>query len=333
MSEAELHMLRPVSTAASATRPHAASCGAACRSASSGARPTARFCFIPTRPSSPRSAPSSRASPRPARPAACGCGSAIKACKLPLQMQRARRDPLGRGELPRHPPGTDAIPSMRAPTSMARRAREMTLDAAGVRQKRIRQLPRDQWQVLIKEHHPGYIDWQTYEANQQRIAKNTRPGPHKAGGAVREGSALLQGLASCGHCGRRLRTHYTRPQLDARLSLLRRASRRGARQLLPQHRRRADRRGRGARIHCSARAGEARCHAGRCRAARDATARPRSSTGGSASSERATRQAAPSAAIAPSIPTTGSSPVASSVHGRRASTRSRRKGGACAPRA
>jgi DNA invertase Pin-like site-specific DNA recombinase/predicted DNA-binding transcriptional regulator AlpA len=86
---------------------------------------------------------------------------------------------------------------------------EVTLDAAGERRKRIRQLPREEWQVLIKEHHAGYIDWQTYEANQQRIAKNTRPGAHKVGGAVREGSALLQGLASCGHCGRRLRTHYT----------------------------------------------------------------------------------------------------------------------------
>jgi DNA invertase Pin-like site-specific DNA recombinase len=86
---------------------------------------------------------------------------------------------------------------------------ELTLDAAGARKKRIRHLPRDEWQVLIKEHHQGYIDWQTYEANQQRIAKNTRPGPHKVGGAVREGGALLQGLASCGHCGRRLRTHYS----------------------------------------------------------------------------------------------------------------------------
>src|SRR6476620_6779992 len=85
---------------------------------------------------------------------------------------------------------------------------EITLDASGVRRKRIRLLPRDHWQVLIKEHHEGFIDWQTYEANQQRIARNTRPGPHKAGGAVREGNALLQGLASCGHCGRRLRTHY-----------------------------------------------------------------------------------------------------------------------------
>jgi len=62
--------------------------------------------------------------------------------------------------------------------------------------------------VLIPNHHPGFIDWQTYEANQERIARNTRPGPHQAGGAVREGGALLQGLARCGHCGRRLHTHY-----------------------------------------------------------------------------------------------------------------------------
>jgi DNA invertase Pin-like site-specific DNA recombinase len=90
---------------------------------------------------------------------------------------------------------------------------ETTLDASGARKKRMRHLPREQWQVLIKEHHQGYIDWSTYEANQARIAKNTRPRPHhdpaKSGSAVREGGALLQGIASCGHCGRRLRTHYS----------------------------------------------------------------------------------------------------------------------------
>ena len=82
------------------------------------------------------------------------------------------------------------------------------LDAGGGRRKRIRHLPRSEWQVLIPDHHPGFIDWRTYEANQARIARNTRPGPHNEDGAVREGTALLQGLARCGHCGRRLRTHY-----------------------------------------------------------------------------------------------------------------------------
>ena len=86
--------------------------------------------------------------------------------------------------------------------------RETTLNASGVRGKRVRKLPRTEWQVLIPDHHPGFIYWRTYEANQDRIAQNTRPRPHKAGGAVREGSALLQGLAACGHCGRRLHTHF-----------------------------------------------------------------------------------------------------------------------------
>jgi hypothetical protein len=83
--------------------------------------------------------------------------------------------------------------------------------------RRSRRLPRDEWSVLIRDHHPGYIDWETYEANLLRIDTNTRPKPHQAdaessgskvGTAVREGAALLQGLAVCGHCGRRLRTHY-----------------------------------------------------------------------------------------------------------------------------
>jgi len=86
--------------------------------------------------------------------------------------------------------------------------RETMLNASGVRRKRVRKLPRSEWQALIPDHHLGFIDWRTYEANQDRIAQNTRPGPRQAGGAVREGSALLQGLAACGRCGRRLHTHY-----------------------------------------------------------------------------------------------------------------------------
>jgi DNA invertase Pin-like site-specific DNA recombinase/transposase len=85
---------------------------------------------------------------------------------------------------------------------------ERYADAHGVVKTRIRKLPRSQWAVLIRDHHPGFIDWTTFEANQERLSTNTRPRPHSAGGAVREGAALLQGLATCGHCGRRLHTHY-----------------------------------------------------------------------------------------------------------------------------
>jgi DNA invertase Pin-like site-specific DNA recombinase len=72
-----------------------------------------------------------------------------------------------------------------------------------------RVLPREQWQVLIEDHHPGFIDWETYLANQERIGSNTRPVRHEPGtGAVREGCALLQGLAVCGTCGRKLAVFY-----------------------------------------------------------------------------------------------------------------------------
>ena len=85
---------------------------------------------------------------------------------------------------------------------------ERFVDEAGCVRKRIRKLPLSQWPVLIHDHHKGFIDWETYEMVQARIAKNTRPLPHKASGAIREGSALLQGLATCGICGRRLRVYY-----------------------------------------------------------------------------------------------------------------------------
>ena len=87
---------------------------------------------------------------------------------------------------------------------------EIVLDATGQRRKRTRKLPLAQWPVFIHEHHKGFIDWNTYEANRARTAANTHPRPHQFGaGAVREGRALLQGLAVCGQCGRKLRTHYT----------------------------------------------------------------------------------------------------------------------------
>jgi DNA invertase Pin-like site-specific DNA recombinase len=81
-------------------------------------------------------------------------------------------------------------------------------------QMRVRQrrLPKDQWEVLITDHHPGFIDWDTYQANQARIATNLRPQAHQPGtGAVREGCALLQGLATCGTCGRKLAVFYRGP--------------------------------------------------------------------------------------------------------------------------
>jgi DNA invertase Pin-like site-specific DNA recombinase len=86
---------------------------------------------------------------------------------------------------------------------------ERYVDEQGMFRKRTRLLPMAEWSVFLPQHHPGYIDWATFQANQARIDSNVHPQPHQAGGAVREGAALLQGLATCGKCGRRLHTHYS----------------------------------------------------------------------------------------------------------------------------
>jgi DNA invertase Pin-like site-specific DNA recombinase len=86
--------------------------------------------------------------------------------------------------------------------------RERYVDEDGKVRKHSKLLPQSQWQVLIPEHHQGYVDWETYQSNQERISRNTHPRPHQAGGAVREGAALLQGLGTCGNCGRKLKVYY-----------------------------------------------------------------------------------------------------------------------------
>jgi DNA invertase Pin-like site-specific DNA recombinase/predicted DNA-binding transcriptional regulator AlpA len=86
---------------------------------------------------------------------------------------------------------------------------ERYVDEQGRLRKRTRHLPQAEWAVLLPDHHQGFVDWATYQANQSRIDANVHPQPHQAGGAMREGAALLQGLATCGKCGRHLHTHYS----------------------------------------------------------------------------------------------------------------------------
>jgi len=85
---------------------------------------------------------------------------------------------------------------------------ERYVDERGQVRRRRRKLARDEWGVMIRDHHSGYIDWETFEANQKKITGNMRPQNHDTGGAAREGAALLQGLGRCGHCGRGLRVVY-----------------------------------------------------------------------------------------------------------------------------
>jgi DNA invertase Pin-like site-specific DNA recombinase len=69
-------------------------------------------------------------------------------------------------------------------------------------------VPLEEWPVLLQNAFPGYISWETYLRNQHTLAQNAQ-GIRWKRGAPREGLALLQGIAICARCGRRMHVHYT----------------------------------------------------------------------------------------------------------------------------
>lgn len=69
---------------------------------------------------------------------------------------------------------------------------------------------REDWQVLLRDHHAAYIAWEEYLRNQDQLASNAAMrGLMKPQGAAKKGSALLVGLLRCGRCGRKLHVGYS----------------------------------------------------------------------------------------------------------------------------
>jgi DNA invertase Pin-like site-specific DNA recombinase len=77
------------------------------------------------------------------------------------------------------------------------------------RKTRGHEKPREQWTVLIRDHHPGYVSWDTYERIQVTLAENAHMKQRMAPKAGRGGRALLAGLLRCRRCGRMLHVTYT----------------------------------------------------------------------------------------------------------------------------
>ncbi len=70
-----------------------------------------------------------------------------------------------------------------------------------------RKRAREEWTVLIEDHHEGYLTWAEYLAIEAKLAANNT---QKRARPVREGSALCQGIIFCGVCGGRVGTRYDR---------------------------------------------------------------------------------------------------------------------------
>lgn len=84
-----------------------------------------------------------------------------------------------------------------------RSRRTVTPDGA-VRTSTI-EVPRAEWAVCLQDHHPAFLSWEAFLANEAKLAANrTNAGARPP----REGSALCQGIVFCGSCGRSMSTRY-----------------------------------------------------------------------------------------------------------------------------
>lgn len=105
-----------------------------------------------------------------------------------------------------------------------RREERVGLVDGKIKKRKVTNLAQESWKSVIHDQHPAYISWDEFLANEKKMRENM---PHKFygenRGAAREGTALLQGLALCGRCGRRMTVRYQhsstrRPQYYCRLN-------------------------------------------------------------------------------------------------------------------
>jgi DNA invertase Pin-like site-specific DNA recombinase len=92
------------------------------------------------------------------------------------------------------------------------RSRVVRVDTeSGARDRRVRLRDPAQWKYIIKGHHEGYIDFETFEKIQRMLDNNRQcfVSARGTGGAAKNGTGLLCGLIRCGYCGRLMNVTYS----------------------------------------------------------------------------------------------------------------------------
>jgi len=134
----------------------------------------------------------------------------VRPHKGPNRGQLQWRDPQRRViyEMLRNPTYAGAYAYGRTPCAPTRRQ-------PGRAKPGRRTAPQDEWQCLLKDHLPAYISWQQFETNRQRLRENDR-GRGTTRTTNGRAPTLLNGLMTCGHCGRPLAARNTWPKAHRR---------------------------------------------------------------------------------------------------------------------
>ncbi|MFK7982474.1 MAG: recombinase family protein [Saprospiraceae bacterium] len=80
---------------------------------------------------------------------------------------------------------------------------------ADPRKKAQKQLPLEQWKIIVKDKYPAYISWKTFEKIRTMLKDNyAEYDRNKSRGVPRPGAVLLQGIIYCGKCGHKMQVQY-----------------------------------------------------------------------------------------------------------------------------
>jgi DNA invertase Pin-like site-specific DNA recombinase/cellobiose-specific phosphotransferase system component IIA len=70
-------------------------------------------------------------------------------------------------------------------------------------------LPPEEWRFMVPDKYPAYIDRDTFAKIQAMLRDNYQEySRRRSRGVARAGSALLQGMVYCGHCGNKMTVQY-----------------------------------------------------------------------------------------------------------------------------
>ena len=130
--------------------------------------------------------------------------------ELPVNQVRAGQHQIV-FKLPTHSFVSDVLrnPCYAGAYVYGRRAREVVLVEGQPVRRQGRERDPEEARVFLRNHHEGYIDWESYEENRRMIRRNSLRGiAEEAVGAVRSGHGLLAGLLRCRRCGRKLHVRY-----------------------------------------------------------------------------------------------------------------------------
>ena len=89
-------------------------------------------------------------------------------------------------------------PGLRRRVPFGRTESRVTVENGRKRAVRGLRREREEWDVLIRDSHEGYVAWEEFERNQRLIADNANCRGFMARGAVRRGDALLAGSNGAG---------------------------------------------------------------------------------------------------------------------------------------